>query len=109
MLVTVLEDCIEGDEIVFWVPNTFTPDNDQFNQNWHVVFYSGFDPFFFDLYLYNRWGELIWESHDVNAGWDGTYFNGRKCPDGVYTWKIRFKTLNSDDKRTAVGHLNLLR
>ena len=109
VLVTVLEDCIEGDEIVFWVPNTFTPDNDQFNQNWHVVFYSGFDPFFFDLYLYNRWGELIWESHDVNAGWDGTYFNGRKCPDGVYTWKIRFKTLNSDDKRTAVGHLNLLR
>jgi gliding motility-associated-like protein len=109
VLVTVLEDCIEGDEIVFWVPNTFTPDNDQFNQNWHVVFYSGFDPFFFDLYLYNRWGELIWESHDVNAGWDGTYFNGKKCPDGVYTWKIRFKTQNTDDKRTAVGHLNLLR
>jgi gliding motility-associated-like protein len=109
VLVTVLEDCVEADEIIFWVPNTFTPDNDQFNQNWQVVFYSGFDPFFFELYLYNRWGELIWESHDVNAGWDGTYFNGRKCPDGVYTWKIRFKTLNSDDKRTAVGHLNLLR
>lgn len=109
VLVTVLEDCVEEDEIIFWVPNTFTPDNDQFNQNWQVVFYSGFDPFFFELYLYNRWGELIWESHDVSAGWDGTYFNGRKCPDGVYTWKIRFKTLNSDDKRTAVGHLNLLR
>jgi gliding motility-associated-like protein len=109
VLVTVLEDCVEADEIIFWVPNTFTPDNDQFNQNWQVVFYSGFDPFFFELYLYNRWGELIWESHDVSAGWDGTYFNGRKCPDGVYTWKIRFKTLNSDDKRTAVGHLNLLR
>ncbi len=109
VIVTVLEDCIEEDEIIFWVPNTFTPDNDQFNQNWHVVFYSGFDPFFFELYLFNRWGELIWESRDVNAGWDGTYFNGRKCPDGVYTWKIRFKTLNSDDKRTAVGHLNLIR
>ncbi|MFM7666798.1 MAG: gliding motility-associated C-terminal domain-containing protein, partial [Bacteroidota bacterium] len=109
VLVTVLEDCVEEEEIVFWVPNTFTPDNDQFNQSWNVVFYSGYDPFAFELYVFNRWGELIWESHDVNIGWDGTYFNGRKCPDGVYTWKIKFKTLNSDDKRTAVGHLNLIR
>ena len=109
VIVTVIEDCSYDEDVVFWVPNSFTPDGDQYNQNWHPVFYSGYDPFFFELYVYNRWGELIWESHDVNAGWDGTYFNGRKCPDGLYTWKIKFKTVNNDDKRTAVGNITLLR
>jgi len=109
VVVTVLETCEIEDELVFWVPNTFTPDNDQFNQSWNVVFYSGYDPFAFELYVFNRWGELIWESHDVNIGWDGTYFNGRKCPDGVYTWKIKFKRLQNDEKQTAVGHVTLIR
>jgi len=109
VLVTVLEDCIEDDEVIFWVPNTFTPDNDQYNQSFHVVFYSGYDPFAFELYLFNRWGELIWESHDVSVGWDGTYNNGMKVPDGVYTWKIKFKRLQNDEKQTAVGHVTVLR
>lgn len=107
--VTVLESCEIEDELIFWVPNTFTPDNDEFNQNWNVVFYSGYDPYAFELFIYNRWGELIWESKDVNAGWDGTYYNGKQCPDGVYTWKIRFKRLQNDEKQTAIGHINLIR
>ncbi|MFM7668498.1 MAG: gliding motility-associated C-terminal domain-containing protein, partial [Bacteroidota bacterium] len=109
VIVTVIEDCTDEDEVILWVPNTFTPDNDQYNQSFHVVFYSGFDPFAFDFYIYNRWGELIWESHDVNVGWDGTYNNGMKVPDGVYTWKLKYKRLNNDLKETVVGHLNVLR
>jgi len=109
VLVTVIEDCNEDDEVIFWVPNTFTPDNDQHNQSWHVVFYSGFDPFAFELYIFNRWGELIWESHDVYVGWDGTYNNGMKVPDGVYTWKIKFKSLQNDEKKSVLGHVNVLR
>jgi hypothetical protein len=45
----------------------------------------------------------------VNFGWDGTYKNGLKCQDGIYSWKIRFKLLNNDEKRTAVGHITLIR
>lgn len=109
VLVTVIDDCSDEDEVVLYVPNTFTPDNDQYNQSFHVVFYSGFDPFAFDFLIYNRWGELIWESHDVNVGWDGTYNNGMKVPDGVYTWKLKYKRLNNDLKETVVGHVNVLR
>jgi gliding motility-associated-like protein len=109
VVVTVIDDCESEDEVVFWVPNTFTPDNDQFNQSFNVVFYSGYDPFSFELTLYNRWGELIWESHNVNVGWDGTYNNGMKVPDGVYTWKVRFKRIQNDLKETFYGHVNVLR
>ncbi len=109
IVVTVITDCNPDDETIFWVPNSFTPDGDQYNQTFFPVFYSGYDPFKFEFYIYNRWGELIWESRDVNFGWDGTYKNGLKCQDGIYSWKIRFKLLNNDEKRTAVGHITLIR
>jgi gliding motility-associated-like protein len=109
VLVTVIEDCSDEDEVILYVPNTFTPDNDQYNQSFHVVFYSGFDPYSFDLTIYNRWGELIWESHDVNVGWDGTYNNGMKVPDGIYTWKLKYKRIQNDLKETVVGNVNVLR
>ena len=35
--------------------------------------------------IFDRWGEVIWETHDVNSGWDGTY-KGEPVPLGVYTW-----------------------
>ncbi len=107
--VTVINNCNTEEEVVLWVPNSFTPDGDQYNQTFKPVFYSGFDPFGYEIYIYNRWGELIWESRDVNVGWDGSYFKGRKVVDGTYTWKIRFKLKNNDEKRTVVGHVSVLR
>ncbi|MEN9303995.1 MAG: hypothetical protein RL264_2424 [Bacteroidota bacterium] len=98
------------DETTFYVPNSFTPDEDQFNQTWGPVFTKGFDPYNFSLYIYNRWGELIWESHDATAKWDGTYgLKGIKAPSGIYTWKIEYKPLDTDEKLFVKGHLNLLR
>ena len=98
------------EETIFYVPNTFTPDQDEFNQTWGPVFTQGFDPYNFDLYLFNRWGELIWESHDASAQWDGTY-SGKAlhCPDGIYTWKINYKPLETDEKRVVTGFVNLIR
>ncbi len=96
------------EELIYYIPNTFTPDNDQFNQTFQPVFYSGFDPYDFTLLIFDRWGELIFESHDASIGWDGTYM-GKIVMEGVYTWKIEFKTRASDERKTAVGHINLLR
>jgi len=99
-----------NEELIFYVPNTFTPDNDDFNQTWNVVFTSGFDPFDFNLYVFNRWGEVIWESHDASVGWDATYgTDGRPVQDGTYTWKIDFKTTMTDERVQVVGHVNVLR
>ena len=108
MVVTVIDEC-NGEEIIFWVPNTFTPDGDQFNQTFKPVMYSGFDPFEYEFLIFNRWGEPIWESHNAAVGWDGSYNKGMKCPDGIYTWKLVFKTLNNDEKLMNVGHVTLIR
>lgn len=109
LTVIVIGDCDSLIDVIYWVPNTFTPDGDQYNQTFLPVFYSGIDPYSYDFYVYNRWGELIWENHDFQFGWDGTYNDGMKCPDGTYTWKIRFKLINNDEKQTVFGHVNLIR
>ena len=106
--ITVLDDCF-GQEIIYWVPNTFTPDGDQFNQTFKPVMYSGFDPFEYEFLIFNRWGELIWETHNVSFGWDGSYNDGMKSPDGIYTWKLTFKTTNNDEKLMETGHVTLIR
>jgi gliding motility-associated-like protein len=101
-----------NEELIFYIPNTFTPDDDMYNQTFKPVFTSGFDPYDYNLFIYNRWGELIFESKDANFGWDGTYGIGsqnRKAQDGAYTWKIEFKTLQSDERKRVTGHVNLIR
>ncbi|WP_343636564.1 PKD domain-containing protein [Fluviicola sp.] len=96
------------EELVYYVPNTFTPDGDEFNNVFTPVFTSGFDPFNYTLTIYNRWGETLFESNDTQYGWDGTY-NGELCKAGVYTWTVRFKSSGSDKKNTKTGHIQLLR
>ncbi len=108
---TVTRVIIVQDELIFYVPNTFTPDGDDYNEYFKGVFTSGYDPYDFNLYIFNRWGELIWESHDANVGWDGTYGEDRNklVQDGTYTWKIDFKTTMSDERIEVVGHVNVIR
>lgn len=108
LLIEVLEDCT-GEEVIYWVPNTFTPDGDQFNQSFKPIFFSGYDPYEFEMYIFNRWGELIYETYNVKFGWDGSSLKGKKAPDGIYTWKIIFKTINNDEKIMEVGHVTLVR
>ena len=101
-----------NEELIFYVPNTFTPDNDTYNPEFKPVFTSGFDPFDYTLLIFNRWGELIFESHNAEIGWDGSYgSNGEieMCQDGTYTWKIEFKVTRWDERRMVVGHVNLIR
>lgn len=98
------------DNTVFYIPNSFTPDADEFNQTWGPVFTKGFDPYNFELYIYNRWGEVIWESHDAKARWGGDFGKkGTDVPAGVYTFKIRYKPTSTDEKVTVKGNINLIR
>lgn len=94
-------------EVIIYAPNAFTPDGDEFNQTWRVHV-EGIDQYDFDLQIYNRWGEIIWESHDANAGWDGTY-NGSPVPQGTYSWVIRTREIISDKKYTWNGTINIIK
>ena len=99
---------LEGE--IFYIPNSFTPDGDNFNQTFKPVFTSGFDPYNFEMLIYNRWGNLIFETHDVNVGWDGSYgTEGRDVQQGIYTYKITYKNPRIDERKTVVGHVTIVR
>lgn len=95
-------------QLVFYVPNAFTPDGDEFNNLFRPVFTSGFDAQDFNLKIFNRWGELLFESKDPNGAWDGT-FKGELVKEGSYTWLIEFKMLTTDERKIVHGHVSLLR
>ena len=95
-------------QLIYYIPNTFTPDGNQYNQTWRPVFTSGFDPTEFRLTVYNRWGQLVWESYNHTASWDGTY-DSRYVPDGVYTYKVWFGDKETDAHYELTGHVTLLR
>jgi len=102
---------IEFEEgIIFYIPNTFTPDQDEHNQTFRPIFTSGFDPYNYEMLIFNRWGEIIFETHDVTYGWDGTYsFTNSTCQDGVYSYKITFKNPVLDERKVVCGNLILLK
>ena len=95
-------------QLLYYIPNSFTPDGNQYNQTWRPVFTSGFDPAEFRLVVYNRWGQIVWESYNPTAHWDGTY-DSRYVPDGVYTYRVWFGDKETDARYELTGHLTLLR
>ncbi|MEN9742247.1 MAG: hypothetical protein RLZZ65_52 [Bacteroidota bacterium] len=88
----------------FYVPNTFTPDGDMFNQYFRVI---GGNYLEVEVSIYDRWGELIYAFNDLKDYWDGTY-KFRPCQDGTYTWKIIY-TDYKNNREVLTGHVNLLR
>ena len=98
---------IKGEEI-YYVPNTFTPDGDEHNNTFHPVFTSGYDPNQFEMIIYNRWGEELFNGSNSHEYWDGTY-NGNNCPEGTYVWKINYVVPETNESKMISGHLNLIR
>ena len=104
---TITQTVVVLPEIILYAPNAFTPDNDEFNQSWGIHI-DGIDIYDFELLIYNRWGEIIWESHDPSARWDGTY-GGNYVQQGVYTWTIRTRDRINDGKYEFNGFINLMK
>ncbi len=94
-------------EVILYAPNCFTPDGDEFNQTWRV-FIEGVDLYHFNLKIFDRWGEVIWETMDPEASWDGTY-QGKVVPYGSYTWLITTKEKVTDKKFTWTGSISIIR
>jgi gliding motility-associated-like protein len=105
---TATQLIVVENQVIFYVPNTFTPDGDLFNPNFLPIFTAGYDIYNFNLVIFNRWGEIVFESNNARYGWDGTY-GGMPSPDGTYTWQIQYKELFKDKHVLIRGHFNLLR
>lgn len=78
------EDCAN---IVF-VPNAFTPNDDNLNDILKVKAYFKIDEF--NMKLFNRWGQMIFSSNSLFNGWNGK-IKSQQAPPGMYTWVIQYK------------------
>jgi gliding motility-associated-like protein len=97
------------EKLLYFIPNTFTPDGDLVNNTFKPIFISGLDVYNYHLVIYNRWGEIVFESYDANIGWDGNFGDGELVIDGSYVWKIEFGETMSDKLHVETGNVNILK
>jgi gliding motility-associated-like protein len=105
---TAVRKVLIPEELIYYVPNTFTPNGDANNNTFQPVFTSGYDPQDFTFLIFNRWGDLVFESHDAKIGWDGTY-SGNFVGNDTYTWKLEFKEKKTEKRHSKIGVANLIR
>lgn len=98
---------IIGEELTIYVPNTITADGDGIN-DWFYPVVHGIDATDYTLYIFDRWGELIFESHHPDIWWDGTYKGGNVQQD-VYVWKLLVKDSDTAEQFEYYGHVTVLR
>jgi gliding motility-associated-like protein len=97
-------DVVINFEPVVFIPNAFTPNEN--NKNEVFLPYTG-GLKTFQLAVYNRWGERVFESSDPSIGWDGTV-NGKMAMEGVYVYDFRYSDFK-DRKYQNTGTLHLIR
>ncbi len=79
---SVIKEAIVVDKPALYVPNCFTPNGDGINDEFFVV---GLNITDLKFYLYDRWGELVYSSFNMDDRWNGNY-KGRILPNGIYSW-----------------------
>jgi gliding motility-associated-like protein len=87
------------------VPSAFTPNNDGMNDDFVALSLS--TPRTFSMHIYNRWGQLVFESADIRNGWDGNY-KGTKQMEGVFIYYIQY-SIGDAKPKSVNGVLTLLR
>jgi gliding motility-associated-like protein len=92
-------------EFRFWIPNTFTPDDNQLND---VFMPSTIGIINYEFDIYTRWGERIYSTQNTKEGWNG-FYRGLECQEGVYAWRCSFKNEVTEKDEVHYGHVLLLK
>ncbi len=90
----------------YYIPTAFSPNGDGKNDVF-MVYTRGNIVKYIDLKIYNRWGELVYSSNDINKGWDGTY-NGVQVNNGLYTYMLKL-VFNDKEVKTDKGSISLIK
>lgn len=90
----------------FHIPNAFTPNNDGKNDCFNLRHWG--ETTYFELWIYNRWGELVFHSTEKNSCWDGTYKNVKQ-PSGVYIYQVKAESPCSYEPIYKKGVITLIR
>jgi gliding motility-associated-like protein len=89
---------------ILFIPNSFTPNSDDINESFKPIT-EGVVSYYF--VIFNRWGEKIFETEDLNSGWDGKH-KDEEAQHGSYVYRILIKN-KSGEINEVIGHINLLR
>jgi len=104
-----VQHTVRGEEgMIFYIPNTFTPQGDGFNDTFRPILTSGIDFTTYRFSVFDRWGKVIFETQDVFRGWDG-FYDSMSAPSESYTWCIELTTKRNSEKKVYRGHVNLVR
>jgi gliding motility-associated-like protein len=96
----------ESCEAYAFIPNTFTPDKDGINEVWQPVIYNAKS---YEVYIYNRWGDVIYHSTDPNENWLGEAHEGQHyVQDGVYGYRLILESPQRE-KKEYFGYFRMLR
>ena len=102
-----IEDC----SCPVFVPNTFTPGGDQINNTFKIYHNCDFEEF--NFIIFNRWGEVLFETQSPNFEWDGTYKSSKLVETETFVWRMKYLLANDSKKNTeyqiVVGHVNGLK
>ncbi|MBL7943978.1 MAG: choice-of-anchor L domain-containing protein [Flavobacteriales bacterium] len=92
--------------IIIYIPNSFTPNADGVNDAWFI---QGANIEEFEVMIFNRWGDVIFESTDISVPWTGDVHNGDYfAPDGIYTYFVKVKGYEGDAFKRS-GTVNVMR
>ena len=87
-------------------PNIFSPNNDGHNDV--LMVYGTLCVKDFHWAIYDRWGELIFETEDPSAGWDGTYKSKALDP-AVFVYKLQYTLISTGEAKEAHGNVTLVK
>jgi gliding motility-associated-like protein len=96
-----------NDVVRLTVPNAFTPNGDGLNDVFTPIISNSDQVKYYRFEVYNRWGQLIFESNKPGEGWDGKY-KGKLSQFGAYNWKVSYDVPNQDSIN-ANGHVTLVK
>jgi gliding motility-associated-like protein len=94
--------CFNFEPKIF-IPNVFSPDANGLNDKFWI---SATNYKSFNLKIYNRWGEKLFESTSAKSMWDGT-FNGSRCPEGVYIYILNVE--GNKDNYFRSGNVSIIK
>lgn len=70
----------------FFIPNAFSPNGDGLNDTWNIPALRAYNSY--EVFVYNRWGQLVFHTKDTPSPWNGMY-KEQRCPNGAYTYLIK--------------------
>ncbi|MEM7161879.1 MAG: gliding motility-associated C-terminal domain-containing protein [Bacteroidota bacterium] len=99
-----------GNELTIWIPNSFTPNADGINDVYRPQILGG-DDNEYEFRIWNRWGELVFETEDVEEGWPGTGMENKEyyAENEVFVWQIITKPIDQPELEEFKGSVTLVR